>query len=138
MPADLPPSCHEKEQPPGAAPADLHPLCAGLRAAEGHPAGAAAPAEPRRGEEPAPALDVARFRTRVTARESDRAALDEEVAGLGGRAAADVASVAERRAEAEERAGEAARVGAKGVARDERIAFSQSSLLYKIMESNML
>ena len=78
-----------------------------------------------------PGPDVARFRTRVAARESDRAALDEEGAGLGGRATADVASVAERRAEAEERAGEVARVGAKGAARDERITFSKSSLLYK-------
>ena len=44
--------------------------CAGLRAAEGHLAVAAAPAEPRRVEEPAPALDVARVRvrTRVAAR----------------------------------------------------------------------
>ena len=44
--------------------------CAGLRAAEGHLAAVTASAEPRRVEEPAPALDVARVRvrTRVAAR----------------------------------------------------------------------
>ena len=48
--------------------------CTGLRAAEDHPAGTATPAKPRRGKEPAPALDVARVRTSVAARESEIAA----------------------------------------------------------------
>ena len=50
--------------------------CAGLKAAEGHLVAAAAPAEPRQGEEPAPALDVACVRTRVAARQAERATLE--------------------------------------------------------------
>ena len=94
----------------------------------GPPRGRGGPCQAPVGGGAAPALDVARVCTRVAAREAEiaakraqRVALEEMVTGLGGHATTDVAAVAERRTEAEERAGEDARVGAEGATWNEQI-----------------
>ena len=51
-----------------------------------------------------------------------RVVLKEEFTRLGGRVAVDAAEAAERRAKVEERAGDAARMGVKEAAQEERIA----------------